>query len=60
MNLGNICENCNNFIYDEEYEEYYCDRNMDEDEYYRFITSDKQECPYFQSNNEYLIVRKQI
>ncbi|MBQ8731184.1 MAG: hypothetical protein IKL73_03905 [Lachnospiraceae bacterium] len=54
------CDYCNNLIYDEDTEEYVCDVNMDEDDYMRFVTSDYKQCPYFQSNDEYKIVRKQM
>lgn len=30
------CDYCANYVYDEESESYYCDVNLDEDEYYRF------------------------
>ena len=29
------CESCTYYIYDEDYESYVCDKNMDEDEYIR-------------------------
>jgi hypothetical protein len=54
------CENCVNFVYDEDYECYVCDRNLDEDEMYRFLTGTFDSCPYFQLYDEYKIVRKQI
>ena len=43
---GTSCEYCANYTYDEECDEYYCDVNLDEDEYYRFVSSDYKECPY--------------
>lgn len=54
------CEMCNNFIYDEEDECYVCDRNLDEDDMVKFLTGNFSECPYYQSNDEYLIVRHQM
>ena len=44
------CEMCNNFVYD------------DEDECYmvRFLMGNTASCPYYQSNDEYLIVRHQM
>ena len=47
-------------VYDEETETYYCDVNLDEDEYYRFLTSNVKECPYYRSGDEYKIVRHQM
>lgn len=54
------CDYCNNLIFDEETEAYVCDVNMDEDDYARFISSSHKVCPYFQSNDEYKIVRHQM
>lgn len=53
------CENCANYIYDEEYGQYCCDINLDEDEMMRFLTGKTSECPYFDFYDEYKIVRKQ-
>ena len=55
-----ICDMCQNYCYDEEYDEYYCDINLDEDEYLRFLsTVTETKCPYFKNGDEYTIVRKQ-
>ena len=35
---GANCEYCVNYSYDDDYECYTCDMNLDEDEMYRFIT----------------------
>ncbi len=53
------CEYCLNYSYDEEYEEYMCNVNMDEDEYQRLLSNHYKECPYFRFGDEYSIVRKQ-
>ena len=37
-----------------------CDVDMDEDDYARLLTSEYKECPYYQSNDEYKIVRHQM
>jgi hypothetical protein len=60
MSEQSSCEFCNNLIYDEECEEYICDVDMDEDDYAHFLTSHYKECPYYQSNDEYKIVRHQM
>ena len=54
------CEYCSNYVYDEEYGYYTCDVDLDEDEMGRFMTNTFQNCPYFQMNDEYKIVRKQM
>ena len=54
------CEYCSNYVYDEEYGYYTCDVDLDEDEMGRFMTNTFQNSPYFQMNDEYKIVRKQM
>lgn len=54
------CEECMNLVYDDEYEEYVCNVNMDEDEIARFMISPDKKCPYFRFGDDYTIVRKQI
>lgn len=57
---GNTCDFCNNYVYDEDDEEYYCVVNMDEDDYLRLMSGHYKACPYFRSNNEYEVVKKQM
>ena len=59
MAVGN-CDMCVNYIYDEDYECYSCLVNLDEDEMYRFLTGNQNECPYFQLDDEYGVVRHQM
>ena len=52
------CEFCAFYGYDDDgYAE--CDVNLDEDEMARFLGSSYQSCPYYQTDDEYKIVRKQ-
>ena len=60
MKRSTSCEYCANYVYDEDSEGYYCDVSLDEDEYYRFVSSGFRECPYYQSGDEYKIVRHQM
>lgn len=53
------CDMCENYVYDEECGEYFCDINLDEDEMTRFISYSNYNCPYFRLEDEYRIVRKQ-
>ena len=53
------CECCAYYYYDEEYECYSCDINLDEDEMARFLSCKDFECPYYNPYDEYKIVRKQ-
>ena len=54
------CDMCVNYVYDEDYECYTCLVNLDEDEMYRFLTGTQQQCPYFQLDDEYAVVRHQM
>ena len=54
------CESCLYYEYDEDYECYVCEVNLDEDEMARFMSGSMRDCPYFQHNDEYRIVRKQM
>ena len=39
------CDTCWYYDYDEEYDEYYCMMDLDEDEVYRILNSRHQRCP---------------
>lgn len=54
-----MCDTCANYAYDEDYEYYVCDVDMDEDDYRRFLTDDTNGCPYYQSDDEYAVVKHQ-
>ena len=54
------CETCTYFTYDEDYECYVCDIDMDEDEDVRLMSDDHYRCPYYRNGDEYLVVRKQM
>lgn len=54
------CDYCINYIYDEEYNCYGCDVNLDEDEMGKFLGDTFDSCPHFKFNDEYKIVRKQM
>ena len=53
------CESCAYFMYDDEYECYVCDVNLDEDEMVSFMTGDNSRCPHFYLHDEYKTVRRQ-
>ena len=50
---------CAYFDYDDDYEEYVCIMNMDEDEAVRYYSGSHQNCPYFRFYDEYKVVQKQ-
>ena len=54
------CEDCVNYFYDEEYDEYTCLVDLDEDEMYRFVHGTESSCPYFRLDDEYGVVSHQI
>lgn len=54
------CDSCVNYLYDEDYECYSCLVNLDEDDMYRFLSGDSFECPYYQLDDEYAVVRHQM
>ena len=54
------CEYCGNYVYDEDYGYYVCEMDLDEDEMAKFMSSSDWDCPYFQMDNEYAIVKKQM
>ncbi len=53
------CDTCSNYIYDEDYDYYVCMVNLDEDEMCRYLEGNFRNCPYYQLDDEYAIVRKQ-
>ena len=57
--MAKNCESCEYYDYDEEYGEYLCKINLDEDEYLRYLTDKNQGCPYYKFYDEYKSVQKQ-
>lgn len=54
------CDFCVNYVYDEDYQCYQCEVNLDEDELAKFMRFSYNDCPHFKINDEYQTVRKQI
>ena len=54
-----MCESCVYYDYDEDYEDYICRVNLDEDEYLRFSQKAVKSCPYYRYYDEYKSVQKQ-
>ena len=57
--MATSCESCGNFVYDEDYEYYVCEMDLDEDEMSRFLSSDTGDCPFWRPGDDYLTARKQ-
>ncbi len=53
------CDTCWYFDYDEEYDEYGCMMDLDEDEVYRFLVSGQSRCPYYRQGDDYTLARRQ-
>ena len=60
MSEATNCETCGNYQYDEEYDCYECEVNLDEDELCRFMSYSNYNCPYYRNGDEYKVVRKQM
>jgi len=54
------CELCMNYEYDEEFDCYTCDMDLDQDDMERFLRGNNRECPFFRQGNEYQIVKHQM
>ncbi len=46
--MATSCESCGNFVYDDDYECYTCEVDLDEDEMARFLQDKFYNCPYYQ------------
>ena len=55
----NICESCAYFVYDDEFDEYFCDMNMDEDDVARLMSGHYKKCPFWRNGDEYDTVKHQ-
>lgn len=54
------CETCVFYDYDEEYDTYECQVNLDQDELANFLTGHTNACPFYRFYDEYKSVQKQI
>ena len=54
------CDTCCNYQYDEDNDYYTCMVDLDEDDMSRFLRGGSFNCPFYQLDNEYQIVRKQM
>ena len=60
MKAKTNCDCCINYVYDDEFECYVCEVNLDEDELEKFMGNSFDNCPYFHLNDDYKIVKKQM
>ncbi len=57
--MATNCDECVNYVYDEECGYYTCLVNLDEDEMYHFIQGTNYNCPHYDPDDEYALARKQ-
>ena len=53
------CDACAYYVWDDDFEEYVCEAQMDEDDLGRVMREGRKSCPYFRDGDEYMIARKQ-
>ena len=58
--MDTLCEECMHYVYDDDWECWECDMEMDEDDYGRFLESGRRQCPFYCFGDEYQIVKKQM
>ncbi|MCM1387630.1 MAG: DUF6472 family protein [Bacillus sp. (in: Bacteria)] len=58
--MSSNCDTCSNYVYDEDYECYVCMVDLDEDDMARFLSGGNFECSFYQADDEYRVVRKQM
>jgi hypothetical protein len=54
------CDQCMYYEYDEEFDEYGCVMELDEDDAYHVLTRGASQCPYFKAGDEYQVVKHQM
>ena len=55
-----ICEDCVYYAYDEEYDDYLCEQDLDEDEYAALLEKRRASCPFYRpGNSDYYLAGKQ-
>lgn len=60
MDTADRCEQCTNYVYDDDSGCCVCLVNLDEDEMYRFVSGTNYNCPYFHLDDEYAVVKYQM
>lgn len=58
--MDNACESCAYYAWDEDWEEYLCTVDMDEDEYARLLEDRHSSCPFYRNGDDYAVVRHQV
>ncbi|MBR6738353.1 MAG: hypothetical protein IKL99_01640 [Oscillospiraceae bacterium] len=54
------CEECIYYSYDEEYDSYFCEQSLDEDEMARFLRGEFASCPFYRrGESDYYLSSRQ-
>ena len=53
------CDTCAYNVYDDEADMYFCEAYLDEDEICRLQIAPGKPCPYYRSDDDYAVVRRQ-
>ena len=56
----NQCDTCVYYAYDEDFEDYYCEADVDQDDYGRIAGGEYKGCPFYRNGDDYAIVRHQM
>lgn len=59
MMQNQSCEQCTHFVYDDQWDCYACEMELDMDETEQLLSNSRWNCPYFRFGDEYDLVRKQ-
>ena len=59
IKMKSNCDDCMNYIYDEETDCYICLVDLDQDEMEHFLNYATSHCPYFRFCDDYSLARKQ-
>lgn len=54
------CDSCVHYVYDEDYECFLCESDLDEDEMGKFLSSSFENCPFYRLDDEYGVVKHQL
>ncbi len=57
--MNPACDECWYNVYDEEADEYFCEKDIDEDDYARLLMNPKKRFPDFIRADDYFAVRHQ-
>ncbi len=57
--MSSKCESCVFYMFDEEYDDYVCDMDLDEDDMVRFLAGRADDCPFWRPGDDYRTARRQ-